>query len=319
MESFPGIVCVAGPTASGKSALAVRLARRLSGEVVSADSMQVYRGMDIGTAKPSPEEMGGVRHHMLNVAGPEESYSAARYAKEAGAVVEDILARGKLPIVAGGTGLYLDALVYGADFPPRAQDGALREKLSELARREGAQALYEKLRSADPESAARLHPNDVKRVARALEIAALTGGARSEFGAASKRNPPRFKAVKIGLFYSDRKLLYRCIDARVDDMLARGLLDEARALLALPGVREGTAAQAIGYKELIRVLEGACTLEEAAEEIKRNTRRYAKRQMTWFRRDTDIFWIDRCACGMEEAAGRALAYLAEAGVFPDGA
>ncbi len=250
MNTLPKIVCVVGPTATGKSDLAADLALRLGGEVVSADSMQLYRGMDIGTAKPTAGEMRGVPHHMLDVAQPGEDYSVARYAHEAGRVVDDILARGRLPIVAGGTGLYIGALLGGMTFAERTQDEQYRENLYALAEERGAPALFSLLEQADPESAARLHPNDIKRVVRALEVLHVTGATISAHNRATAGREPRYAAVKLGLTFSDRQALYARIDRRVDSMLACGLVEEVSALLKIPGVRESTAMQAIGYKEL---------------------------------------------------------------------
>lgn len=285
------ILCIAGPTAVGKTALGAALALDFRGEVVSADSMQVYRGMDIGTAKPAEEEKRGVPHHMLDVAGPEEAYSAARYAREAAICVDDILKRGKLPIVVGGTGLYMEALVTGREFAPGRTQTALREKLLERLEREGPRHMMELLQEVDPESAARLHENDTKRVVRALEVWHTSGKTISAHNEETRSLPPRYDAVWIGLNYLDRKDLYRRIDARVDKMLSDGLFAEVRALLAAGAPAGGTAMQAIGYKELVGVAEGRDTPEAAAEKIKRESRRYAKRQMTWFRKNPEIRWI----------------------------
>lgn len=304
MDTLRKIVCIVGPTATGKSDLAADLALRLGGEIVSADSMQIYRGMDIGTAKPSAGEMRGVVHHMLDVAEPSEDYSVARYALEAGEAVDGILSRGRLPVVAGGTGLYLDALLGGMTFAGRARDDAYRRSLEELAREKGAQALFSLLEQADPESAARLHPNDIKRVARALEVHHVTGDTISAHNRATAGREARYAAVKIGLTFSDRQALYARIDRRVDAMLEDGLLEEVRGLMGLPGVRKSTAMQAIGYKELVGVADGSTPLSDAAQAIKQATRRYAKRQLTWFGRDKDICWIDRSAAPEQQAVLR---------------
>lgn len=289
----PQVVCVVGPTASGKTALGVWLAKHYNGEVVSCDSMQIYRRMDIGTAKPTREEMDGVPHHMIDVADPEEDYSAERYRREAVPVVDNILARGKLPIIVGGTGLYLDALLNGHDFAVKST--GWREKLQKKYDEEGIQPLWEALTEIDPESATRLHPMDTKRVIRALEVWYETGETISAHNAATRLLPPRYTALKLGLNYENRADLYARIDARVEEMAASGLADEVRALLE-SGVSSGcTAMQAIGYKEFVNALNGGETIEQAAEEVKKSSRHYAKRQLTWFRRNPKIHWLTRQA------------------------
>ena len=285
------IAVITGPTATGKTALGVILARCLNGEVVSADSMQLYRRMDIGTAKPTPSEMQGVPHHMIDVADPEENYSAGRYVAEASACVDDILARGRLPIVVGGTGLYIDALVRGTDFAAAPGDSALREELGAEYDALGGAAFREKLRAVDPDRAEKLHPGDKKRLVRAMEVYALTGRTITEHDADTRACPPRYEAARIALTFRDRQDLYDRIDRRVDQMMELGLAEEVRALLDSGVPRTGTAMQAIGYKEIVRALDGACTMEQAAEDIRRESRRYAKRQLTWLRRDPDLFWI----------------------------
>ena len=287
----PKIVVITGPTASGKTALGVALAQRLGGEVVSADSMQIYRGMDIGTAKPTPEEMQGVPHHMIDIADPAENYSVSRYAAQAAACVDDILARGKLPIVVGGTGLYIDSLIAGRTFADGTADTALRQELSERYDEIGGEGLLGELRKVDPERAARLHPADKKRIVRAMEVYILTGKTITQHNLETQAIPPRYRPVWLGLDYSDRAVLYRRIDLRVDKMLEDGLLDEIRALLALGVSPKATAMQAIGYKEFFGYLNGACTLDEAAALCKQRSRNYAKRQLTWFRRNPDIHWL----------------------------
>ena len=287
----PNLLVICGPTASGKTALAVALAQQLNGEVVSADSMQVYRGMDIGTAKPTAEEMGGVPHHMLDVADPWENYSVARYVQDAVPVVDGILARGKLPIVAGGTGLYIDNLVAGREFAPFPAASGLREQLQRRAREEGLPPLREQLRQVDPEAAERLHPADEKRILRALEVYRETGKTISAHNAETRDLPPRYDAVWIGLQFRDRADMKTLIDRRVDAMVAAGLLEEVGQLLESGLPREATALQAIGYKEFLGVLDGTATVEEAVAEVKLRSRQYAKRQLTWLRRNPDIHWI----------------------------
>ena len=287
----PDVIVICGPTASGKTALAAALARELGGEVVSADSMQVYRRMDIGTAKPTAEEMGDVPHHMIDVADPEENYSVARYVQEAIPVVDGILARGRVPIVAGGTGLYIDNLIAGRQFAPFPAESGLREELQARARREGLAALAAELARVDPEAAARLHPNDEKRIIRALEVWQATGRTLSQHDRESRAVPPRYAALTIGLDFADRADLRARIDRRVDEMMERGLEEEVRGLLA-GGLSPGcTAMQAIGYKELAAALTEGRPAAEGAEEIKLRSRQYAKRQLTWFRRNRDVRWF----------------------------
>ena len=309
----PQVVCVVGPTASGKTALGVWLAKHYNGEVVSCDSMQIYRGMDIGTAKPTREEMDGVPHHMIDVADPEEDYSAERYRREAVPVVDDILARGKLPIIVGGTGLYLDALLNGHDFAVKST--GWREKLQKKYDEEGIQPLWEALTEIDPESATRLHPMDTKRVIRALEVWYETGETISAHNAATRLLPPRYTALKLGLNYENRADLYARIDARVEEMAASGLADEVRALLE-SGVSSGcTAMQAIGYKELCAAVEDGGDLTAALDEVKLRSRQYAKRQLTWFRRDRTTQWYRHGSQPDPEALRRfAAEKLAEAGI-----
>ena len=309
----PQVVCVVGPTASGKTALGVWLAKHYNGEVVSCDSMQIYRRMDIGTAKPTREEMDGVPHHMIDVADPEEDYSAERYRREAVPVVDDILARGKLPIIVGGTGLYLDALLNGHDFAVKST--GWREKLQKKYDEEGIQPLWEALTEIDPESATRLHPMDTKRVIRALEVWYETGETISAHNAATRLLPPRYTALKLGLNYENRADLYARIDARVEEMATSGLADEVRALLE-SGVSSGcTAMQAIGYKELCAAVEDGGDLTAALDEVKLRSRQYAKRQLTWFRRDRTTQWYRHGSQPDPEALRRfAAEKLAEAGI-----
>ena len=287
----PKIACIAGPTACGKTTLGVLLAQRFCGEVVSVDSMQIYRGMTVGTAAPTAEEMQGVPHHMIAVADPAEQWSAAEYVSRATPVVDDILARGKLPVLVGGTGLWMDALIRGHGFAKGHAGGAIRRELEARLEREGIAPLLEELRQVDPESAERLHPADTKRILRALEVYRETGSTISAHNAATRMIPPRYDAVWIGLQFADRADMKALIDRRVDKMVQEGLLDEARALLAMGLPRNATAMQAIGYKEFLGVLDGALTEPEAIELVKLRSRQYAKRQLTWLRRNPDIHWI----------------------------
>ncbi len=286
----PPIIVVCGPTATGKTKLGVALAQRFHGEVVSADSMQLYRGMAIGTAQPTLEEMGGIPHHMLAVADPREPYSVGRYVEEAGRCLEDILRRGKQPILVGGTGLYIDSLLSGRDFSPKPP-GNSRARLQARAAQEGLQALWAELQGIDPAAAARVHPNDEKRILRALEVWYDTGETISQHNQRTQAVPPRYQAVTLLLNYRERQDLYARIDQRVDEMMARGLLDEAKALLANRVPQDATAMQAIGYKELLPALAGQCPLEDAVALVKLRSRQYAKRQLSWFRRNQGGKWF----------------------------
>lgn len=284
------LVCVVGPTGCGKTRLGVELAKRLDGEVVSCDSMQIYRGMTIGTAAPTENEMDGVPHHMVGVVGPEENYSVARYAADAARCVDDIISRGRQPVVVGGTGLYLNALLAGHGFAGGDKDGKCRAELEERWEKQGGEAMYAELLRIDPETAGVLHRNDKKRILRALEIWRETGKTMAQHNAETKQIPPRYDSVRIGLAYEDREEMKRAIDARVDRMVEAGLFEEVQSLLAAGVPRSATAMQAIGYKEALSFFDGRATREEAAAEIKLRSRQYAKRQLTWLRRDRDIYW-----------------------------
>ena len=287
----PRVLCVVGPTASGKTKMAVALARRFGGEVVSVDSMQIYRGMTVGTAAPTEAEMQGVPHHMIAVAEPSEQWSAAEYVAKATPIVDDILSRGKLPILVGGTGLWMDALIRGDDFAPGSQGGEVRLRLQRELREQGPEALLERLRTVDPETAGRLHLRDEKRILRALEIYEQTGEPMSLRDRRGRQRPDRYEAVYIGLSFRDREDLRQRIDRRVDDMVRQGLLQEVQDLLDSGLPRDATALQAIGYKQFLAVADGAATTDQAVEEVKLRSRQYAKRQLTWLRRNPDIHWI----------------------------
>ena len=286
------IICIAGPTASGKTALAATLAKELNGEVVSCDSMQVYKRMDIGTAKPTLEEMQGIPHHMIDVAEPWEDFSVSRYCDMAAPIVDDILSRGKTAVIAGGTGLYMDSLIRGNAFAPFPATG-VRERLEAQADTVGMEAMLSQLRSVDPDAAGRLHLSDRKRILRALEVYLETGETITEHNRKTQAVPPRYSPLWLGLDFAQREELYRRIDLRVGLMLQQGLVEEIRGLLAEGIPEKATAMQAIGYKEFVDALDGRCTMEEAADQVRQSSRRYAKRQLTWFRRNKAIHWLIR--------------------------
>lgn len=290
MITLPDIAVVTGPTATGKTALGIALAKKTGGEIVSADSMQIYKYMDIGTAKPSSAEMAGVVHHMIDIITPFENYSVARYVSEASACVDDILARGKLPIIVGGTGLYIDSLISGREFSEQG-DEDLRRELSARYNSLGGEALLSELRGIDPVGAGKLHFNDKKRIIRALEIYNLTGMTITEHNEMTQRMPPRYRACVIALSYADREDLYHGINRRVDAMMTKGLQDEVKMLLNMGLTTTHTAMQAIGYKELADVILENAGASAAIEKIKMESRRYAKRQLSWFRRNQNARWI----------------------------
>ena len=287
----PKVLVICGPTASGKTALAVALAKAHNGEVVSADSMQIYRTMDIGTAKPTAEEMEDVPHHMLDVADPEEDFSVARYVDMAARCVDDILSRGRLPILAGGTGLYIDSLLSGRTFAPFQPDSPLRGQLEEQLRREGGAAMLSRLARVDPDSAARLHPNDEKRIIRALEVYQSTGKTITQHNLETRAIPPRYDALTLALAFEQREDMWSRIDRRVDQMMDQGLVDEVQRLLDSGVPAKCTAMQAIGYKEMAAALLSHGDVSAGAEEVKLRSRQYAKRQLTWFRRNRAARWL----------------------------
>ena len=286
----PKLICIVGPTASGKSAIAVELAKRLDGEVVSADSMQVYRYMDIGTAKPSIREMEGIPHHMINVVNPDENFSVSDYREMAATVIEDIAKRGKRVIVAGGTGLYIRALTKGLVDTPRG-DGLLREKLKREAQEKGPLYLYRTLEKIDPEAAVEIHPNNLVRVIRAIEVATLTGKKISEFQRSHRFSEKDYDYLMLGIDI-DRDELYRRIDGRVDIMIGDGLKEEVKELLEKGYSRELKPMRGVGYKEMCAHIIDGISLERAVELIKRDSRRYAKRQLTWFRKE-EVRWLKK--------------------------
>lgn len=285
------VLCVVGPTASGKTAMSVSLAGLLDGEIISADSMQIYKYMDIATAKVTQDETRGIPHHLIDIIGPGEDFSVADFVAEATFAVKDVISRGHLPIIVGGTGLYVTSFIDNIKFGKAVCDDSLREELSLEYDKIGGEAMLEEMKSFDPDSAAKLHPNDKKRIIRAFEVYRLTGCTRSQFDAESRTEESPYDPYILGLYFNDRAKLYERIDRRVDMMLEDGLVEEAKRIFELYG-DNSTALQAIGYKELLPYLKGECTLEQAAEVIKLGTRRYAKRQLSWFRRDSRIRWIN---------------------------
>ena len=290
--TMPKILCVVGPTACGKTKMGILLAKKLNGEVVSVDSMQIYRGMTIGTAAPTEDEMDGVPHHMVAIAEPEENWSVARFVEEADKCIQDILSRGKLPILVGGTGLYLDAIIAGRTFAPGESGGEIRKTLEKRLAEGGIEPLIEELRAVDPESAARLPTADEKRILRALEVYLETGKTITQHNLESQAIPPKYDAKFIGLTFADRADMRALIDLRVDKMVEAGLIGEIRTLLARGLDRSCTALQAIGYKEFLSAMNGESSMEDAIEEVKLRSRQYAKRQLTWLRRNDKIFWIN---------------------------
>ena len=285
------ILCVVGPTASGKTALAIELAKELNGEVVSCDSMYVYRRMNIGTAKPTVEEMQGIPHHMIDICDPTEDFSVSRYTEMATPIVDDILARGKTAIITGGTGLYVDSLIRGNDFADVPATGH-RQRMEQQIEQEGIGPLLEELQKIDPEAATGCM-NNPRRIMRALEVYYETGETITAHNLRTKSIPPRYRPTWIGLDYTERKDLYARIDKRVEIMLEMGLLQEIQELLSSGIPEKATAMQAIGYKEFVDVLAGRCNLDSAIAQVQQSSRRYGKRQLTWFRRNPDMHWILR--------------------------
>lgn len=295
VQAKPRIAAVVGSTASGKTSLAIALAKAFDGEIISCDSMQIYRYMDVGTAKPTPAEQAEIPHHLIDFFDPTDprGYSCADYVRDARAVADDIISRGKLPILCGGTGLYLDAFLRGGSFQETQVDSALRDSLAAYAEEQGAEALHAMLKELDPQAAESIHPNNVKRVIRAIEICRTTGRTKTDLDRQSRENDCPFEALVVGIRYQNRQTLYRRIERRVDEMLAAGLVEETHRLREM-GVFETcpTAAQAIGYKELFPYLDGEASLEQVTDVLKIATRHYAKRQMTWFGAKNYVKWVD---------------------------
>lgn len=277
------VIAVVGPTASGKTGLAVELAKEFNGEVISADSMQIYKGMNIATAKPTKEEMQGIAHHLIDFIEPNETYSVAQYVEDAKKCINDIISRGKIPVIAGGTGLYIDSLINGIDFGEVPDNSRIRKELNDRMEKQGSKALLDELKEIDSETASVLHENNRGRIIRALEVYYLTGETISEQKRKSRLNGSEYDALYICIEYSDREKLYERIEKRVDIMVEAGLLNEAEDYIHLGD--DTTAKQAIGYKELKPYFKNECTLNEALDNLKKETRHYAKRQLTWFRRN----------------------------------
>ena len=324
-EAKKPLVIIAGPTATGKTAVSVELASRLKGSIISADSMQVYRGMDIGSAKVTEDEKRGIPHYLIDVADPADSWNVVRFQKEAMHAVDAIVSEGRLPFLVGGTGFYIQALLYGIDFTQMEADNDDRASMEEEARRNGPEALHRRLQEIDPEAAGAIHPNNVKRIIRALEFARNSGGLKiSEHNRRERMREPAFRAVFFVLTM-DRRKLYERIDARVDLMMQKGLADEVRRLRAGGLTASDVSMQGIGYRQIFPALEGQYSLEEAVRLIKRDSRHFAKRQLTWFRREKDVIWIDtdsfsnkeEMADSMEDTI-RTLLHLPQERISPPG-
>lgn len=307
MESVP-VIAVVGPTASGKSALAVALAERLGGEIVSADSMQIYSGLPIGTAQPSEEEKRGIAHHLIGFLDPSQEFNAAQYVEFAKEAIRSIRGRGKLPILAGGTGLYVSSLLHNVRFLPEEEDPELRKSLEITAKEQGIETLLERLKQLDPAAAVSIDSCNQKRVIRCLELSIKTGKTAAQRAEESRGEPSPYNSCMLGLCFADRSLLYDRINRRVDWMLEQGLMREARALFENRQVSR-TVLQAIGYKEFFPYFRGEISLETAVETVKRESRRYAKRQMTWFRREGDIHWLEADDPSLDKLLEQALAVL----------
>ena len=298
MEKRP-LIILTGPTAVGKTAASIGLAKAVGGEIISADSMQVYRHMDIGSAKITADEMQGIPHYLVDVLEPEEAFNVVRFQEMAKAAMQKIYAGGHIPIVVGGTGFYIQALLYDIDFTENDSDFSYREELEQTAGDKGAEYLHSLLKQADPEAAEQIHPHNIKRVIRALEFNRKTGQKISAHNEQERRKPSPYDFAYFVLT-DDRKALYERIDRRVDKMMEQGLLEEVRALKDRGIARESVSMQGLGYKELLAYLDGEILLDEAIRIIKRDTRHFAKRQLTWFRRERDVIWIDRQKTGQDE-------------------
>ena len=289
--SKPKVIIIAGPTASGKTKLSIELAKEINGEIISADSMQVYKYMDIGTAKPTKEEMQGIKHYLLDEVSPDEDFNVVKYKEKALLYISEILKKGKMPIIVGGTGLYINSLLYNIEFSETICDWDFRNRMQEMADEHGNDYLYEKLKKIDPISAERIHSNNVKRVIRALEVYEFTGIPISEYQEKSRLIDSEYDFYVFGL-NMDREKLYERINKRVDIMINDGLVEEVKSIIDMGFKPNSTAMQAIGYKEIIEYFNGNISIEEAIDIIKRDSRRYAKRQITWFKKTECLKWVD---------------------------
>jgi len=294
------VIVIIGPTASGKTKISIELAKRINGEIISADSMQIYKYMDIGTAKASAEEMDGIKHYLIDEVYPDEEFSVARFKELAQKYIDEILKKGKIPIVVGGTGLYIDSLIYNINFSETVCDWSFREQLKKEAEEKGNEYLHNMLREVDPKAAEKIHPNNVKRVIRALEVHKFSGVTISQQQEESRKEPPKYNFIIFGL-RMNRDTLYERINRRVDKMLEMGLVDEVRHLVELGYDKSTIAMQGLGYKEILAYLRGEITLDEAIYILKRDTRHYAKRQITWFKRIEGVNWIDIDTLSTDEA------------------
>ncbi|HHV28678.1 tRNA (adenosine(37)-N6)-dimethylallyltransferase MiaA [Acetivibrio mesophilus] len=309
------VIVIIGPTASGKTKLAIEIAKRTNGEIISADSMQVYKYMDIGTAKPDEKEREGIKHYLIDEVAPDEEFSVARFQELSLKYIDEILNKGKIPIVAGGTGLYINSLIYNLEFSDTICDWELRKKLADEAKEKGNEYLHNKLREIDPKAAENIHMNNVKRVIRAIEVYTHTNKPISVHQEESRKNPPKHNFILIGITM-DREKLYDRINKRVDMMLENGLVREVEKLIEMGYDKSTIAMQGLGYKEILSYLKGEITLEEAAEILKRDTRRYAKRQMTWFKRIENVYWINKDEFDSDEEIIKNIKYcLATSGIF----
>ena len=304
------LIVIGGPTACGKTGFSIKLAKKINGEIISADSMQVYRYMDIGTAKVTPEEADGVPHYLIDEFDPDEEYNVMLFQQKAKAYMEEIWAKGKTPILVGGTGFYINALLYDNDFTETDNDTSYREECYKLAQEQGPEVLFERLKEVDPEYAEIMHANNVKRVTRALEYHYLTGQKFSEHNAEQKEKETPYDAAVI-ILNMDREKLYERIELRIDIMMQEGLLEEVKGLLDKGYTPDLVSMQGIGYKEFIPYFNGECTLEEAVTQLKTNTRRFAKRQLTWFRRQIDGLWVDLTENTVDTVMENVMDYLRE--------
>lgn len=293
MENRKNLIILTGPTAAGKTALSIRLAKAVGGEIISADSMQVYRHMDIGSAKVTREEMEGVCHHLIDVLNPDEEFHVVKFQEMAKEAIKEIYAKEKIPIIVGGTGFYIQSVLYDIDFTQTDEDEDFREQLENLAREKGNEVLFEKLRRIDPKTCENLHPNNVKRVIRAIEFYEKSGGKRISEHNEEQHEKHSPYCYTYFVLTDDREVLYEKINRRVDNMLANGLVEEVKNLKEMGCSKDLVSMQGLGYKEILDYLEGACTLEDAVYRIKRDTRHFAKRQITWFKRERDVTWISR--------------------------